>query len=94
MRNGRNEGTLLGQTHLGREGAVRLPLRRRERRALLHHLVDLLQGQALGFVHQEERVNKAAGAQGSPDEEDLGVQVALVCVHHVRGDDSNDLKQN
>ena len=61
------------------------------RSSLLHHLVDLLQGQTLGLGDEEVGVDKGTGAERAPDEEDLGAQVALVVVYHVRGDDRNDL---
>lgn len=81
---------LVGETHLVREGGVRGPLGRSARGGLLHHLVDLLQGQALGLWDEEVGVDKGAEAEGAPDEEDLGAQVALVRVDHVGGDDGDD----
>ena len=58
---------------------------------LLHHLIDLLQGQALGFGDEEVGVDKGAGAEGTPEEKDLGAQVGLVRVNQVWGDDGDDL---
>lgn len=81
----------VGQTHLGSEGGGGLPLARLGRRALLHHLIDLLQGQSLGLEHEEVGVEEAQGAQRAPDEEDASSQVALVAVNHVRGDNGDDL---
>lgn len=82
---------LLGETHLRREGAVGLPLGRGPRGGLLHHLVDLLQGETFGLGDEEVGVDEGAGAKGAPDEEDFGLKVALVLVDHVGGDDSDDL---
>ena len=48
------------------------------------------QGTNLGFWDEEVRVDQAAEAKATPDEEDLSSEVALVRVDHVRGDDSND----
>ena len=54
----------------------------------------MLKRKTLGFWDQEVGVEEAGGAEGAPDEEDLGAQVALVCVDHVRGDDCDDLLQS
>lgn len=81
---------LVCETHLVREGGVRGPLGRSARGGLLHHLVDLLQGQALGLRDEEVGVDKGAGTEGAPDKEDLRAQVALVRVDHVGGDDGDD----
>lgn len=83
--------TLLGETHLDSEGAVGLPLGRGTGSGLLHHLVDLLQGETLGLGDQEVSVDEGAGAQRAPDEEHLGAEVTLVLVNHVGGDDGDDL---
>jgi hypothetical protein len=82
-------GTVL-HANLGGVGAVRLPLGRSARGGLLHHLVDLLEGQTLGLGDEEPGVHEGARAQASPDEEDGGLEVALVGADHVRGDDSDD----
>lgn len=82
---------LVSETHLGGEGAVRLPLGRGTGSGLLHHLVDLLEGETLGLRDEEVGVDKGTGAERSPDEEDLGLEVTLVSVDHVGGDDSDDL---
>ena len=77
-------------THLVSEGGVGLPASRGAGGGLLHHLVDLLQGQTLGLGDEEVGVDEGAGAEGTPDEEDLGAKVALVGVDHVGGDDGDD----
>lgn len=89
---GSNHG-LLGETHLGRVGGLRLPLGRGTRSGLLHHPVDLLQGETLGFGNQEVSVDAGAGTERAPDEEHLGAEVTLVRVNHVGGDDGDDLKK-
>ena len=83
---------VLNQAHVGSEGGVRDPLAGGARAGLLHHAVDLLEGQALGLGHEEVGVDEAAGAEGAPDEEDFGaeVRVALVRSDHVWGDDGDD----
>lgn len=68
-----------------------LPFRGCARRGLLHHLVDLLEGEALGFGDEEVGVDEGAGAERSPDEEDLCAQVAAILVDHVGSDDGDDL---
>jgi len=86
-----NSGRLLVvETHLDSEGSVGLPLGWGTRGGLLHHLVDLLQSKTLGLGDEEVGVDKGASAKRSPDEENLGTQVALVGINHVRGDDSDD----
>ncbi len=67
------------------EGGRRLPLGRGPGGGLLHHLVDLLERQALGLGNQEVRVDKGAGTQAAPDEEDGRLEVALVGSNHVLG---------
>lgn len=57
---------------------------------LLHHLVDLLESKTLGLGDEEVGVDQGAGAEGTPDEEDLGAEIALVRVNLVRGDDGDD----
>jgi hypothetical protein len=76
--------------HRAGEGLSWLPLGRVAGSSLLEHLVDLLQGQALGLGDQEVGVDESAGAKTTPDEEDRGAQVALVLTNHVGGDDSNN----
>jgi hypothetical protein len=46
--------------------------------------------QSLGFRNKEIGVDEAAGAERSPDEEDLRTEVTLIRSNHVRGDDCND----
>lgn len=69
---------------------MRDPLGRGAGRRLLEHAVDLLEGQALGLGDEEIRVDEAGGAERAPDVEDLGAEVALVLVDHVRRDDGDD----
>lgn len=62
------DATLLG-SQLG--GSLSwAPLGRVTWGALLHHLVDLLEREALGLWNQEVCVDKGACAESSPDEED------------------------
>jgi len=49
----RNLDVLLAQVHLRSEGAVGLPLARGAGSSLLKHLVDLLEGEALGLGNEE-----------------------------------------
>ena len=72
------------------EGGGRLPASRGTGSGLLHHLVDLLKGKTLGLRDEEEGVDECTSAKASPNEEDAGLEVALVGADHVRGDDSND----
>ena len=58
--------------------------------SLLHHLVDLLEGETLGLRDEEVGVDEGASAETTPDEEDGGLEVALVGADHVGGDDSDD----
>lgn len=83
---------LLLKTHVIGIGGGRLPLGRGARGGLLHHLIDLLEGEALGLGDDEVGEQKGAGTQRAPDEEHLGAEVALVFVDHVRGDDGDDLQ--
>ena len=81
----------LGETHLGGKGRVGLPAGRLARGAgLLHHAVDLLQRETLGFPHREVSVDEAEDAGRAPDEEDTRAEVALVGRDHVRSDDGDD----
>lgn len=81
---------LIRQTQLISKGSLRLPASRGAGGGLLHHLVNLLQGETLCFRDEEVGVEKGAGAEGAPDEEDLGAEVALVVVDHVGSDDGDD----
>ena len=49
----RNLDVLLGQVHLGSKSAVGLPLAGCTGGGLLQHLVDLLEGEALGLGDEE-----------------------------------------
>lgn len=81
----------IDKTHIGSEGGVGHPLGGCPGGGLLHHAVDLLESEALGLGDEEERVDEAAGAEGTPDEEDLCAEVGLVFADHVGGDDGDDL---
>jgi len=72
------------------EGGGRLPLGGSARGGLLHHLVNLLEGETLGLRDKEESVDESACAEASPDEEDAGLEVSLVGADHVGSDDSDD----
>lgn len=64
------EVALLVDTHLVRKGGSWLPLGGCSWSCLLHHAVDLLEGQTLGFWDEEVGVDEAKSAEGAPDEED------------------------
>lgn len=83
------EDAVLG--HRVGEGGSGLPLGRGAGGALLHHLIDLLEREALGLRDEEVRVHKGRGAQATPDEEDGRLQVAAVLADHVGSDDGDDL---
>lgn len=72
------------------EDRVRCPLGRATRCGLLEHVVNLLEGQALCLGNQEVGKNNARSAGRAPDEEDLGLEVAVLSVDHVRCDEAND----
>jgi hypothetical protein len=72
------------------EGSSWLPLGRGTRSGLLEHAVNLLEGKTLGLGDEEVGVDEGACAKTSPDEEDVGPEVALVGVDHVGGDDGDD----
>ena len=59
-------------------------------RDLLHHLVDLLEGESLGLWNHEVGKDDAGSAERAPDPEDLGAEVAVVLTHHVWGDSTDD----
>ena len=88
----RRQDTLLGETHLGGEGGVGNPSGGGARGRLLQHAVDLLERETFGFGHEEVGVDEADGAEGAPDEEDLGPEVAFVLADHVGSDDGDDLE--
>ena len=84
-------GVQLAILHGGRgESGGRLPAGRGTGGGLLHHLVNLLEGETLGLRNEEVGVDECASAQTSPHEEDTRLEVALVDADHVRGDDSDD----
>lgn len=88
-----NGGGLLNvvtSAHGSGKGGGGLPAGRGTGSGLLHHLVDLLERQTLGLGDQEVGVDESASAETSPDEEDGGLQVALVGTDHVGGDDGDD----
>lgn len=81
--------TLL-ETHLAGKGGGWSPCRRSTWRGLGHHLVDLLERQALGLWHQEVGVHESTCTEPTPDEEDAGFQISLISGHHVWSDDGDD----
>jgi len=73
------------------EGLGGPPLGRSAGSCLFHHLVNLLQCKTLGLGHEEVGVDKGAGTETAPDEEDRRFEVASIGVDHVgsnNGDDS------
>lgn len=50
----------------------------------------LLERKTLRLGYKEHRIDEGAGAEASPDEEDRGLEVALVGADHVGGDDGDD----
>ena len=91
LHNLRCESALVRETHLGREGGVWDPFGRVTGRRLLQHAIDLFERETLGLGNEHVGVDETADAEGTPDEEDFGAQVALVIVDHVGGDDCDDL---
>ena len=85
-----NLHSLLGQSHISSESAVWDPLARVSWRCLLEHAINLLKRQSLGLGDEEVRVDEAGKAEGSPDEEDLGLEVRVLLTDHVGGDDGDD----
>ena len=75
---------------LGGKSRGRAPLGRVTGRGLGQHLVDLLERETLRFRDEEDRVDEAAEARATPDEEDGRAHVAAVLADHVRGDDGDD----
>lgn len=81
------------QTHVGSEGRVGLPSWRLAWRAsLLHHAVDLLEGETLGLPDEEVGVQEAEDTGRAPDEEDPGTEV-LVVSGEIGFDDSSGRKE-
>lgn len=62
---------------------------------LLEHLVDLLEGEALGLGDEEVGEGEGGAAEGAPHEEDLGAEVglSLLGTDEVWGDDTDDLER-
>lgn len=81
---------VLLHTKLTREGRVWHPLGGLAGRALLHHFVNLFERQALGLGNEEISEEDASGTSCTPNEEDLGTQVALILVNHVGSDVTDD----
>ena len=86
-----SNGDLLSEAHVSGVGAVWHPLGRFTWSSLLEHAVNLLKGQSLGLGDEEVRVEEAAGAEGAPEKENLGSEVALILTNQVGGDDCDDL---
>jgi len=84
--------SLLGETHIGSEGAVWNPLGGCAGSSLLQHAVNLLEGQTLGLRDEKVGVDEASCAEGTPEEEDTGFEIsfALTISDQVWGDDSDD----
>jgi hypothetical protein len=80
--------------HLRREGRVWHPLVGGTWGSLLQHLVNLLQGQALGLGDEEVGEGEGDAAKGTPHEEDLSTEVGLSLLgsDQVGGDDTDDLE--
>ncbi|KFZ18290.1 hypothetical protein V502_04170 [Pseudogymnoascus sp. VKM F-4520 (FW-2644)] len=90
-----DDDALVGEVHLGGEGGVGDPLVGGAGGGLLEHLVDLLQGEALGLGDEEVGEGEGDAAEGAPHEEDLGAEVglALLGTDEVWGDDTDDLER-
>lgn len=69
---------------------VRDPLSGVTRRSLFQHAINLLQAKTLGLRDEEVREENAGSASRAPDEEDLGLEVSVLCVHEVRRDEADD----
>ena len=50
----------------------------------------MFKGEALGFGYKEIGVDKRTRAEGSPHEEDVGLEIASVLTNHVRRNDGDD----
>ena len=87
-----NLESLVGKVHLGGKGGVWHPLVGSAWGGLLQHLVDLLEGEALGLWDEEVGKEERSAAEGAPHEEDLGAKVglSLLSTNEVWSDDSND----
>ncbi|KFZ08750.1 hypothetical protein V501_05831 [Pseudogymnoascus sp. VKM F-4519 (FW-2642)] len=88
-----DDDSLLCEVHLGGEGGVGHPFVGGARGGLLEHLVDLLEGEALGLGDEEVGEGEGDAAEGAPHEEHLGAEVGLsrLLADEVGGDDCDDL---
>ena len=91
LHNFRGQSALIRETHFGCESGVGHPFSGVAGCSLFQHAVDLFEGEALGFGDEDVGVEEAADAEGAPDEEDFGAEIAFVGVDHVGGDDCDDL---
>jgi hypothetical protein len=76
-----------------RKRRMRHPSGTRPRRALLQHLIDLLERESLGLGHEEEGEGEGDAAEGAPEEEDFGAEVGVAGAgaDEVGRDDTDDL---
>lgn len=83
---------LLLEMHLLSEGAVWLPGGRVIWGHFFQHLVDLFEGETLGFWDKEEGEDEGNDAKAAPHKEDLSTKVGGVgtSTDEVWGDDTND----
>lgn len=90
----RDADTLFGETHLVCKGAVRYPFGAVTSISLLHHLINLLQAQALCLRDKEVGKGKGQAAERTPKEEDFGakIRVARAGADEIGGDDGDDLR--
>ena len=79
-----------GQVEIVGKGIRGFPGGAAMRGNFVHHAIDLFEGETLGFGHEGPGEQGAEHAGGTPDEEDLDAQVAVLLVDHVRGDDGDD----
>ena len=66
------------------------PLRRRTGRRFFQQAVHLFKGESLGFRYKEVSKDETTRAETTPQEEDVGLEIALVFTNHVRRDDGDD----
>lgn len=69
--------TLLCQAHLTCEGGVWYPCGAVPSIDFLHHLINLLERQTLGFGNEEVGEGGGDAAEGAPEEEDFGAEVGV-----------------
>lgn len=86
----RSHYLVLLHAHLARKSSVRHPLSTLPGSDLTHHLINLLQAQALRLWNQKVRESQAGSTSASPHEENLRTKIALVLVDHVGSDVAND----